>query len=162
MAGAETPAGAGLRLLPGGWMLPSRQVNAPPTNAAGAVGRMTAPTTNQSHTRHGHRSSCQSRTRVTRFAERIEDEKGGYIPEYQKPAPAASEISQILGNHHPSTFAVLIDHQQQTAHDRQVLEQLNPLHPVGHISVEQQGGGYQEHQQQHRSQSGLPAADHQR
>ncbi len=143
-------------------MLPSRQVNAQPTNAAVADGRMIAPATNQSDNRHGHRSSCQPRTGETRINERIEDEKGGYIPEYQKPAPAASEISQILGNHHPSTFAVLIGHQQQTAHDRQVLEQLNPLHPVGHIPVEQHGGGYQEQQQQHRSQSGLPAADHQR
>ena len=143
-------------------MLPSRQVNAQPTNAAVADERMIAPTTNQSHNRHSHRSSCQPRTGETRINERIEDEKGGYIPEYQKPAPAASEISQILGNHHPSTFAVLIDHQQQTAHDRQVLEQLNPLHLVRHITVEQQGGGHQEQQQQHGSEPGFPAADHQR
>lgn len=46
-----------------------------------------------------------------------------------------------------STPAVLIRHQQQTAHDCQVLEQLNPLQLVGHIAVEQQGGGHQEHQQ---------------
>ena len=142
-------------------MLPSRQVNAQPINAAVADGRMMAPTTNQSHTRHGHRSSFQPRTGETRIAERIEDEKGGYIPEYQKPAPAASEISQILGNHHPSTFAVLIDHQQQTAHDRQVLEQLNPLHLVRHIPVEDQRRGDQEHQQQHHTQPCPPAADHQ-
>jgi hypothetical protein len=76
-------------------MLPSRQVNAQPTNAAVADERMIAPTTNQSHNRHSYRSSCQPRTGETRINERIEDEKGGYIPEYQKPAPAASEISQI-------------------------------------------------------------------
>ena len=66
-------------------MLPSRQVNAQPTNAAVADGRMIAPATNQSHNRHGHRSSCKPRTGETRIDERIEDEKGGIPPNIKNP-----------------------------------------------------------------------------
>ena len=42
--------------------------------------------------------------------------------------------------------AVLVSHQQQAAHDCQVFEQLNPLHFVRHIAMEEQGGGHQEQQ----------------
>jgi len=66
-------------------MLPSRQVNAQPTNAAVADGRMIAPTTNQSHNRHSHRSSCQPRTGETRIDKRIEDEKGDIPPNIKNP-----------------------------------------------------------------------------
>jgi hypothetical protein len=43
-----------------------------------------------------------------------------------------------------SAFAVLIGHQQQAADNRQVLEQLNPLHFVCHVAVEDQRRGDQE------------------
>ena len=52
-----------------------------------------------------------------------------------------------------SALAVLLDQQQQAGDDRQVLEQLDPLDAVAHITVKQQGGGHQEHQQQHCPQA---------
>ncbi len=82
------------------------------------------------------------------------------FPPFREAAEGASEIFQFRGNP-PSGAAVLIGHQQQAADDRQVLEQLNPLHLVRHIPVEDQRRGDQKQQQQHHTQPCPPAADHQ-
>jgi hypothetical protein len=43
-----------------------------------------------------------------------------------------------------------IGQQQQAAHDREVLEELDALLGIGHLVVKDQGGGHSEQQQQDR------------
>jgi hypothetical protein len=78
------------------------------------------------------------------------------------PETAAEPLGKFLSSGKSlSGSAVLIGHQQQATDDRQVLEQLNPLHGVSHIAVKDHRRGHQEQQQQDRPQPCLPATDHQ-
>ena len=61
------------------------------------------------------------------------------------PETAAKPLGKFLGSRKSTSgSAVLIGHQQQATDDRQVLQQLDPLHVVGHIAMEDQRRGHQE------------------
>jgi len=163
----------------------SKQLNPQPNNLVAADARVDQPGNgpepgkhrrpNDQHLKRGESNTkeIENSPRISRFkisslqllgecrsSSKKNADSGGIPPVSGSGAGCLGNFSGS-GKSLVSVPAVLIGHQQQAAHDRQVLEQLNPLHLVSHIAVEQQGGGHQEHQQQHRSESGLPAADHQ-